>query len=123
MKIPWMSVLMDFITQFPQVQGYNEIMVIVDHFSNYVIFIPMKMSCGAEKKIHFFKNVVKYWGIPLSIVSDIYTRFTGNFWTMLFKLIGMWLLHSSSYHPQTDGHTKHIKSLLEDYLRHYMRDD
>ena len=31
-------------------------MVIVDNFSNYVVFIPMKMSCGAEKKIEFFKN-------------------------------------------------------------------
>jgi len=56
-------------------------------------------------------------------VSDRYTRFTGNFWTMLFKLIGMGLLHSSSYHPQTDGHTEHIKLLLEDYLRHYVMDD
>lgn len=44
-----MSVSMDFITQFPQVQEYNEIMVIVDHFCNYVVFILMKMSCGAEK--------------------------------------------------------------------------
>ena len=45
---PWMSVLMDFITQLPQVQGYNGIMVVVDHFSKYVFFLPTKIPCGAE---------------------------------------------------------------------------
>lgn len=44
-----MSVSMDFITQLPQVQGYNGIMVLVDHFSKYAISIPMKIPCGAEK--------------------------------------------------------------------------
>nr|GEY00790.1 hypothetical protein CTI12_AA187700 [Tanacetum cinerariifolium] len=29
----------------------------------------------------FFKNVVKYWGVPHVIVSDRDPRFTGRFWT------------------------------------------
>ena len=40
---PWMSVSMDFITHLPQVQGYNGIMVVVDRFSKYVVFVPTKM--------------------------------------------------------------------------------
>ena len=77
---PWMSVSMDFITQLPQVQGYNGIMVMVDHFSKYVVFVPTKMHCGAERTVElFFKNIVKYWGMPLSIVSDRDPRFTSRF--------------------------------------------
>ena len=58
-----MSVSMDFITQLPQVQGYNGIMVVVDRFSKYVVFVPTKMPCGAERTAKlFFKNIVKYWG-------------------------------------------------------------
>jgi len=56
----------------------------------------------------------------LSIVLDRDRRFTGRFWTTLFKLVGTELLMSSSYHPQIDGQTKRINALLEDYLIHYV---
>jgi len=50
---------------------YNDIMVVVDRFSMYVVFVPTKMPCGAEQTAElFFKNIVKYWGMPLSIMSD-----------------------------------------------------
>ena len=99
-KRPWMSFSMDFITQLQQVQGYNGIMVVVVHFSKYAVSVPTKMPCGAERTAKlFFKNIVKYWGMPLSIVSDRDPRFTGRFWTTLFKLVGTELLMSSSYHP------------------------
>ena len=81
-------------------QGYNRIMVVVDHFSKYAVFVPTKIPYGAEWAAKlFFKNIVKYWGMSLSIVSDRDPRFTGRFWTTLFKLVGTELLRSSSYHP------------------------
>jgi hypothetical protein len=60
----------------------------------------------------FFKHVVKYWGLPLNIISDRDTRFTRKFWTTLFKLVGMKLLMSSSFHPQTYGQTEQINELF-----------
>ena len=84
----------------PQVDGYNGIMVVDDHFSKYVVFVPTKIPCGAEWTAElFFKNIVKYWGMPLSIALDRDPRFTSQFWTTLFKLVGTELLMSSSYHP------------------------
>jgi len=66
-----MSVSMNLIPQLPQVQGYNGVMVIVDHFSKYVVLIPINIQCGTKKNADLlFKYVVKYWEIPLSIVSD-----------------------------------------------------
>ncbi|CAL9127284.1 unnamed protein product, partial [Musa textilis] len=66
------------------------------------------------------KNVVKYWGVPHNIISDRDARFLGRFWTELFKLLGSKLYFSTSLHPQTDGQTERINSLLEQYLRHYV---
>nr|GFC05656.1 reverse transcriptase [Tanacetum cinerariifolium] len=68
----------------------------------------------------FFKNVVKYWGVPNLIVSDRDPRFTGRFWKDLFKIMRMDLNFSTSFHPQTDGQTKRVNALLELYLRHYV---
>ena len=101
---PWVSVSMDFISPLPLSRGYNRILVIVDRFTKYATFIPTKVPCAAEEVAKmFFKKVVKLWGLPLSIVSDRDTRFTGRFWTELFRLVGMKLLMNTSYHPQTNG--------------------
>ncbi|KAK2997309.1 hypothetical protein RJ639_025119 [Escallonia herrerae] len=61
-----------------------------------------------------------YWGMPQDIVSDRDFRFTGNFWTELFKLFGSQLSMSSSYHPESDGQTEQFSSMLEEYLRHFV---
>ena len=97
------------------------ILCIIDRFSKYATFVPAPKYVSAEGTAQlFFKYVVKYWGMPKSIISDRDTRFTGSFWTELFKLLGSRLDMSSSYHPETDGQTERFNSMLEGYLRHFI---
>ena len=118
---PWESVTMDFIVGLPKADGFGSIMVVVDRFSKYATFIPATKECPVEEAARLFlKNVVKYWGISQSIISDRDGRFTGRFWTELFKLLGSDLRFSTSLHPQTDGQTERVNALLETYLRHYV---
>lgn len=117
---PWQSVSMDFISGFPKVDACKSIMVVVDRFSKYAVFIPASHACPADEAARlFFKHVVKYWGLPEDIISDRDTRFTGRFWTALFELLGSDLKFSTANHPQTDGQTERVNALLEEYLRHY----
>jgi len=105
----------------PTSEEYNWVLVVVDRYSKYATFIPAPKECSAEQAAHlFFKHVVKYWGLPRSIISDRDTRFTGRFWTELFKLMGSELNFSTSFHPQSDGQTERVNALLEIYLRHYV---
>ena len=118
---PWESVSLDFITGLPRVGEYDSILVVVDRFSKYATFIPMPQVSSSEDTARaFFKHVVKYWGVPKSIVSDRDGRFLGTFWGELFRLLGSRLDMSTSYHPQTDGQTERFNSLLEEYLRHFI---
>lgn len=118
---PWVAISMDFISGFPKVNGTRSIFVVVDRFSKYAVFIPAPHDCTAEVAAElFYKNVVKYFGLPEGIVSDRDTRFTGRFWTVLFGLMGSELKFSTANHPQTDGQTERINGLLEEYLRHYV---
>ena len=95
---------MDFIIGLPKVDDYSSIIVVVNRFSKYATFIPASKICPANEAARLFlKYVVKYWGVPKTIVSDRDTRFTGRFWTELFKLLGSDLNFSTSFHPQTDG--------------------
>ncbi|KAG8362701.1 hypothetical protein BUALT_BualtUnG0049300 [Buddleja alternifolia] len=80
----------------------------------------MRLAKEEEAARAFFKNVVKYWGLPKSIISDRDPRFTGRLWTELFKLLGSELCFSTSFHPQTDGQTERVNALLECYLWHFV---
>ena len=112
---------MDFIVNLPKSEGCRTLMVVVDRFSKYATFVPASKDCPAEEAAKLFlKHVVKYWGVPQTIVSDRDPRFTGRFWTELFKLLGSNLNFSTSLHPQTDGQTERVNALLELYLRHYV---
>ena len=118
---PWENISMDFITGFPKVRDFKSVFVVVDRFSKYAVFIPAPNACPAKKAAKlFFSNVVKHFGLPRDIVSDRDARFTSKFWVELFKLLGSELKFSTTNHPQTDGQTKRINALLEEYLRHYV---
>ena len=118
---PWESVTMDFISALPKSEGCGCIMVVVDRYSKYATFIAAPTDCKADEAARLFvKHIIKLWGVPKSIVSDRDPRFTGRFWTELFKMLGTDLKFSTSFHPQTDGQTERINSLLEMYLRHYL---
>lgn len=118
---PWESVSMDFIVGLPKVGEVDAIIVVVDRFSKYATFVPAPRTVTAEETAQlFFKHVVKHWGLPRDIVSDRDSRFTGNFWTELFRLLGSKLNMSSSFHPQSDGQTERFNSMLEEYLRHFV---
>ena len=99
-KRPWDSVTMDFIIGLPKSEDSGSIIVVVDRFSKYATFIAAPTDCTAEETTRLFlKHVVKYWGLPKFIISDHDMRFTGKFWTELFKLMGSELHFSTSFHP------------------------
>ena len=71
---------MDFISEFSKVDGMSSVLVVVDHFSKYAIFIGAPSACSADAAAElFFKHVVKYFGLPEDIISDRDARFTGWF--------------------------------------------
>jgi IS30 family transposase len=112
---------MDFITCLPLSEGCTIIMVVVDRFTKYAIFVPAPKDLTAEHTAKLFmKHVAKYWGLPQSIVCDRDSRFTSRFWKELFALMGSEIHMSTSMHPQTDGQTERANHLLEIYLRHYV---
>lgn len=47
-------------------------------------------------------------------------RFTGQFWTALFKMMGTYLKFSTVNRPQMNEQTKRINHLLEEYLLYYV---
>jgi hypothetical protein len=90
LKIPqgaWQEILMDFIEGLPKSAGHEIILVIVDRYTKYAHFIPLKHPYSAHSVAKaVFNNVVKLHGMPISIVSDRDRVFTSHFWKELFAM-------------------------------------
>jgi transposase InsO family protein len=66
----------------------------------------------------FFRKVFRFHWLPKTIVSDRDCRFMSTFWQELFRLVGMTLTPSTSYHPQME--TEIVNKWVEGYLRNYV---
>lgn len=114
----WDDIAMDFIDGLPSSCGKDSILVVIDRLSKYAHFLPLSHPYSAKVIAEkFVDGVVKYHGMPKSIISDRDPIFMSHFWRKFFKLFGTKLNMSSSYHPQMDGQSEVTNRCLEQYLR------
>lgn len=111
---------MDFINGYLKVKGMSSIMVVVDMFSKYVVFMVVPHAYSTKAAVDLlYKNVINHFRLSDDIVSDKDARFTGRFCTCMFCLLGCKLNFSTANHPQIDDQTERVNALLEEYLRHF----
>lgn len=114
----WADISPDFVEGLPRVHGKSVILTVLDRFSKYAHFIALSHPCTAAMVAKaFFEGIVHLHGFPMSIVSDRYPVFTGNFWKDLFKMSGVKLRMSTAFHPQTDGQSEVVNRTIAMYLR------
>src|SRR5258707_4706327 len=114
---PWSSISMDFIEQLPDSKGFSTILVIVDHLTTQVIFIPSHDMVNAPQVVRLFLiHVFSKHGVPAHITLDQGSKFVSHFFHSLGKLLRMRLHFTSGYHPEGDRQTERANQVLEQYL-------
>ncbi|GJT43807.1 putative reverse transcriptase domain-containing protein [Tanacetum coccineum] len=69
---------------------------------------------GADKMYYDLRD---RHGVLILIISERDSRFTSRFWQSMQEALGTRLDMSTTYHPQTNGQSKHSIQTLEDMLR------
>jgi hypothetical protein len=114
----WQVVSLHFIEGLPTSYHFRCILVVVDKFSRYAYFVPLKHPFTAiEVSMAYMDNIFKLHGFPEAMIFDRDRVFTSQVWQQLSKLTNTELKMSTSYHPQTDGQTERVNQCLEAYLR------
>uniref|UniRef100_A0A0W0EU18 Integrase catalytic domain-containing protein n=1 Tax=Moniliophthora roreri TaxID=221103 RepID=A0A0W0EU18_MONRR len=116
---PFQIITMDLVTDLPESDGFDMIMVVVDYLSSKgAIFIPCTKKLdtpqAAELLLH---NVYKQYGLPDKIISDRDLRFVARVFQETMKLLGVKHAMSTAYHPQSDRETERVNQEMEIYLR------
>lgn len=87
---PWDSISMDFIEHLPSSDGYDAILVIVNHFSKQGIFIPTHDTCTAKQLAHLFLiNVFSKHSVPKHVTCDRGSEFISHFFHSLGEALSM----------------------------------
>ena len=112
------QLLVDLITNLPEVCGIDSILVVVDHgLTKGVIIISCSKTINAAGvgKL-FFTNIFKQFGIHDSLISDCGPQFASALTKELTRLLRYNIKLSTAHHPQTDGQTERVNQEIKTYL-------
>ncbi|MBW0509871.1 hypothetical protein O181_049586 [Austropuccinia psidii MF-1] len=104
-KHPLENINMDWVTGLVTggKEKVNACLVIVDRYSKSFRCLPChKEETATDTAFLLCNNIISICAVPKIIVSDREPKFTLDFWTSLYDVLGTKLAFSTSYHPQTD---------------------
>ncbi|MBW0579348.1 hypothetical protein O181_119063 [Austropuccinia psidii MF-1] len=78
-----------------------------------------KEDKAMDTALLFWNNIISTCGVPKIIISDGDPKFTSEFWTNLYDMLGTKLAFSTAYHPQKDGLAERMIHKMEDILRRF----
>ncbi|MBW0551963.1 hypothetical protein O181_091678 [Austropuccinia psidii MF-1] len=121
-KHPWETINMDWVTGLVPggKEKFNACLIIVDRFRKSVRCLPcQKEDTFMDTELLFWNNIISTCGVPKIIISDRDPKFTSEFCTNLYDILGTKLDFSTAYHPQTDGLAERMIQTMEEILRRF----
>ena len=118
----WKDLSMDFVTGLPistdwKGDSYDSILVIINRLTKMVHYEPVKVTINAPGLAEVIIDVVvRYHGLPDSIVTDRGSFFTSKFWSSLCYFLGIKWRLSTAFYLQTNGQIERQNSTIEAYL-------
>ena len=106
--------------------GYNQVLVMINHFTKYAEAVPCITLSAEETCDHLINTWIARHGCPMTFQSDNGTAFVGELTKELMRRSQVAQAHSTTYHPQTNGlverQNRTLVSMLRVYCSRYMTD-
>jgi len=96
---------------------HDAVMTVMDSVSKRVHFILTHTTVIAEGAARLFLHYVwKLHGLSKHVISDHRPQFVALFTKELYRLLGMQLSSSTTWHPQMDRQIEHVNQELDQFL-------
>ncbi|MBW0512893.1 hypothetical protein O181_052608 [Austropuccinia psidii MF-1] len=101
-------------------ESFNSCLIMIDRFRKSMRCLPCHKEATAMDTSLLLWNInISTCGVPKIIISDRDPKFTSEFWTNLYEMLGTKLAFSTAYHPQTDGLAERMIQKMEEILRRF----
>jgi hypothetical protein len=114
---------MDILGPLPQSeQGNRYILVLSDLFTKWIELyaLPDQQS---NQIINCLMDLICRYSIPGSILTDNGTNFSSRCYKLMLQSMQIREIHTTPYHPQTDGQTERFNATLMQALRKYIEEE
>ena len=112
----------DIAGPLPNSNGYTYILVLFDRFSRWPVAVPMKDSRTQTIINALMHNWISRYGVPETITSDRGSQFLSQEWKDLLKFLGIRHIHTTAYHPQSNGLAERTIQTIKQSLRAMLND-
>ena len=91
----------------------RNVLVVVDHFTRYVQAFVTKNHMARTTPRVLYNNYFSVFGFPQCLMSDQGTEFCRKVIVAMCSLLGMEKIHTTPYHPQTNGSAERVHQTLQ----------
>ena len=103
---------MDYLTLEPSKGNIENVLVITDHFTRYALAYASKTQTAQATARILWDNFICHYGFPEQFISDQGRNFESDLIQELCKIAGVKKLHTTPYHPQSNGQCERFNSTL-----------
>lgn len=94
---------MDIVGPLPVSNNFSYILTIIDRFSRWPEAFPIRDITALTVAKTFVTNYLSRFGVPSTITTDQGSQFESKLLRELNNIIGSHRIHTTSYHPQSNG--------------------
>jgi transposase InsO family protein len=91
--------------------GFTHLLVAIDKFSKWVGVRPIT-NLRAEQVVTFFTDIIYWFGVPNSIITDNGSQFTGRKFMEFCNKFHIRVDWAAVTHPQTNGQVEHANGMI-----------
>ena len=109
---PLELVHLDYLTLEPSKGNIENVLVITDHFTRYALAYASKTQTAQATARILWDNFICHYGFLEQFISDQGRNFESDLIQELCKIAGVKKLHTTPYHPQSNGQCERFNSTL-----------
>jgi cleavage and polyadenylation specificity factor subunit 1 len=103
----------DLVGPLPPSQGHTHILTIIDRTTRWLEAVPLSSTSSKNCAEALISSWISRFGIPHTITSDRGSQFTSSIWHSLSFLLNISHIHTTAFHPQSNGLIERVHRTLK----------
>jgi transposase InsO family protein len=104
-------------------KGNRYILTFQDDLTKFIVAEPIPMQDAETVAREFVRNIVLKFGIPEVVLTDQGSNFLSQLFQNTCKLLRIKKIHTTAFHPESNGGIERGHRVFIEYLRHYVTED